>query len=557
VGLPVPDDASLRNLVVPEVVFANDVVLLRVQCQATGYENRSATLVAKLDGDEVARRAVSLTGQRYDAIAKVQKAQFEELSFNASSIGGGHELEVRLTPLPGEATTENNVLRRNLRVLDDKIRVLYIEGSPRWEYRYIRAVLKRDPRIDVKFINTEGDKELARASAEHLGRFPESETRAFQYDLVILGDVRAGTFTPTQLELMERLVRQRGGSMIALAGRKHLPTEYVDMPLAAMLPVRFDPEPWDEVSDSLHPVLTAEGKRSTVMSLEDSDSRTQSLWSNLRPLNEIPPVTGAKPGAQVLAELSDSSQPMPLIAWHRYGAGKVMFIGTDQLWRLRARAGDKYHLKFWGQAIQFLTLSRLLGENRLVQLQTGRERYALGEPVEVYATATNDIYEPLADPTFAVRVTDVDGGVEQSLTLKAVPGMTGLYHGFHAPRRAGRYRVTVDEDASVDGLALPSMSSRTARAGAPLDVQFEVLGATSEQVQTAMQRGLLVQMAELTGGQYLPLCDLSLLPKLVPEVTSTTTFTREFELWNHWLFALIFVGLVAVEWAWCRHSNLA
>lgn len=93
--------------------------------------------------------------------------------------------------------------------------------------------------------------------------------------------------------------------------------------------------------------------------------------------------------------------------------------------------------------------------------------------------------------------------------------------------------------------------------GAPLDVQFEVLGATSEQVQTAMQRHLLVQMAEVTGGQYLPLRDLSLLPKLVPEATSTTTFTREFELWAHWLFALIFVGLVAVEWAWRRHSNLA
>lgn len=196
VGLPAPDDASLRNLVVPEMVFANDVVLLRVQCQATGYENRSATLVAKLDGDEVARRTVSLTGQ----------AQFEELSFKASSMGGGHELEVMLNPLPGEATTENNILRRNLRVLDDKIRVLYIEGSPRWEYRYIRAVLKREPRIEVQFINIEGDKELARASAEHLGRFPESETQAFQYDLVILGDVRAATFTPTQFSLMERLV---------------------------------------------------------------------------------------------------------------------------------------------------------------------------------------------------------------------------------------------------------------------------------------------------------------------------------------------------------------
>jgi hypothetical protein len=231
-----------------------------------------------------------------------------------------------------------------------------------------------------------------------------------------------------------------------------------------------------------------------------------------------------------------------------------MFIGADQLWRLRARTGDTYHLKFWGQAVQFLTLSRLLGENRLVQLQTGRERYALGEAVEVFASATNDIYEPLTDPTFGVKVIDVENGAEQPLTLKPVPGMPGLYHGFYASPRAGRYRVTTDADTGSGGLTL---SGRAAGGGGPLDVQFEVLDETGEQLQTAMQRDLLVQMAEVTGGQYLPLRDLPLLPKLIPEETSTTRYTREFALWDHWVFALVFVGLVAVEWAWRRHSNLA
>ena len=544
VGLPEPDDARLRNLVAPKVVFADDLVMVRVQCHATGYENRTATLVAKLDGVEVARRTILFT----------TRTHFEELSFNATGFSGDHELEISLTALPGEATIENNVLRRNLRVLDDKIRVLYIEGSPRWEYRYIRAVLKRDPRVDVQFINTEGDKELAQASAEHLGRFPESEARAFQYDLVILGDVRASLFTPTQLELMERLVQERGGSLICLAGRKHLPEEYVDTPISAMLPVRFDQEPWQEVSDSLHPVLTVEGRSSTVMSLADSNSKSQSLWSNVRPLFKVPPVIGAKPGAHILAELSDSSQPMPLIAWQRYGSGKVMFIGADQLWRLRARTGDTYHLKFWGQAIQFLTLSRLLGENRLVQLQTGRERYALDESVEVFASAVNDIYQPLTDPTLTVRVLDVENAGEETLTLKSVPNTPGLYHGLYAPHSIGRYRVTTEADTASGGLTLVSSA---AGGGAPLDVQFEVLDETSEQVQTAMQRELLAQMANVTGGQYLTLRDLPLLPKLVPEETSTAIYTREFELWDHWIFALFFVGLVAVEWTWRRYRNLA
>lgn len=117
--------------------------------------------------------------------------------------------------------------------------------------------------------------------------------------------------------------------------------------------------------------------------------------------------------------------------------------------------------------------------------------------------------------------------------------------------------MTTDSDTSTDGLTLSNVSSRTGASAAPLDVQFEVLSETSEQVGTAMQRDLLVQMAKVTGGQHLPLRDLSLLPQLVPEATSTTTYTREFELWDHWMFALIFVGLVGVEWAWRRHSNLA
>ena len=114
--------------------------------------------------------------------------------------------------------------------------------------------------------------------------------------------------------------------------------------------------------------------------------------------------------------------------------------------------------------------------------------------------------------------------------------------------------MTTEADTASSGLTLVSSA---AGGGAPLDVQFEVLDETSEQVQTAMQRELLAQMANVTGGQYLTLRDLPLLPKLVPEETSTATYTREFELWDHWVFALIFVGLVAAEWTWRRHSNLA
>ncbi|MEI8373217.1 MAG: VWA domain-containing protein [Planctomycetota bacterium] len=549
VGLPEPDDTSIRNLIVPDVVFANDIVPLRVQCSASGYEKRSTTLLVKLDGAEVARKTVTFSGQ----------SRLEELPFKAGR-GGIKTLEVELVPLPGEATTKNNALRRSLRVLDEKIKVLYIEGTPRWEYRYIRAVLKRDPRIDVQFINTEGDKDLARASKEHLGRFPEKEAQAFRYDLVILGDVRANTFTPTQLSLMEQLVRERGGSLILLAGPKHAPAEYLDTPIAAMLPVRFEQEKWEEIGDDVYPVLTPEGRRSTVMALERAEARTQALWSNVKPLNWVPPLLAPKPGAQVLAELSDTAQRthgFPLIAWQRYGAGKCMFVGTDQLWRLRARTSDKYHLKFWGQAIQFLTLSRLLGDNQRLRLQTGQEEYALGEPVEMFANVLSDLYEPRTTPAFTVHVAPSSGGEPQSVALRAMPGQLGMYQGFFTPTVPGRYRLSASAEDEAPTSAGATPPSRVLGAGLPAAVEFDVRPVTAEQIDTSMHRDMLTRAAEITGGEYLSLRELPLLPDTIQGQPQVATFTKDVELWDNWLVPLVFVGFVALEWGWRRKRNLA
>jgi hypothetical protein len=543
VGLTKPDDATLRSLVVPGVVFADDLVTARIQCRANGYERRSTPLVIRLDGVEVARQTIAFTGQN----------QFAEVPFKAGRSRGASLLEVELTPLPGEATLENNTLRQSLRVLDDKIKVLYVEGSPRWEFRYLRGVLKRDPRIDVQFVTTEGDKELARAGSEHLARFPDRAEEALKYDLLILGDVRANTFTPTQFGFIDQLVRERGGSLIMLAGQKYTPGEYLDTPLAAMLPVRFEQEPWAEIGDDVYPALTPAGRQSSVMTLDPLESRNQALWANVKPLFKIPPLVGAKPGAVVLAELSDrgsESRTFPLIAWHRYGAGKCMFVGVDQLWRLRARTGDTYHLKFWGQAVQFLTLSRLLGENRLVRLETGRDHYANGETVELHASVLDATYEPLASPTYQAYVTRVDGGDAVPVTLKSLPGMTGMYNGLYTPTAPGRYRFsstpTVEETASA------------VRASDKAAVtEFIVEDKSVEQIETGMQQGLLAQMAAVAGGDALTLRELPLLADPLRERTQQVTFTRDIDLWDNWLPVGLFVAFVAAEWAWRRNKNLA
>ena len=533
VGLAEPDDVAMRSVIMQDLVFVGDRVRVRVQMDSRGYENRTTTLSVMLDDAQVASQPVLIEG----------RPQIEEITFEVDEVTGRRDLAVELSPLPNEALLENNRVSRTIRVKDEKLKVLCIEGSPRWEYRYLRAVLKRDPRVDVRFMTTEGDRELARASREHVGRFPEDPEEAFSYDLVILGDVRSDTFTPDQFELMHQLIRDRGGALIVLAGHKHNPTEYLNTPVGQMLPVEPRQEDWPLVDDNAYPVLTPEGEEGTVMQLLEGESRNRQLWTKVKPLVRVPPLEGARRGARVLAELSTvvtGAEPTPLIAWHRYGNGKVLFIGTDRLFRLRDGVGDKFHARFWGQAIQFMALSRLRGDDRRINFEVSGAA-GPGEPVSIYASALDEIWEPMSAPQLTARVRKAEDGRWQPVALNPVPSIEGMYHGFYVPPEPGGYEVTASE----------------ALAGAANLVSFEVSSAGLEQSRVAVDSALLRKLAQLSGGRYLEVRQLPELLQALDVPPERTEVRRQIEVFDNWLWLIPLVGLLAAEWYWRRRKDLA
>lgn len=534
VGLPHPSDVAIRDLIVKEVVFTKDLVTARVRIESSGYEKRTVALRAMLDDSEVARRTVVLSG----------KPQFEKLSFKAGHLPRRANIRVEVSPLSGEATTDNNQVSQTLRVVEDKIKVLYIEGVPRWEYRYLRAILKRDRRLDVTFLMTQGDRELARASADHIAEYPTDPETAFAYDLVILGDVRRGVFEDEQLEKMEELVRKRGGALLMIAGKDHAPAEYVGTPLENVLPVRLDEGGGEPISRHIHPVLTAAGKQSMVMMLETSDRRNDAIWSNVKPLGWMPRVAGVRRGAAVLAELSDpvyGLESYPLIAWQRYGSGKSMFVASDHLWRLRYKIGDEYHTRFWVQAIQFLGLSRLLGENQQIRIETDRTVYPVGAPVRITVNALDEKYDPVAAPAYTVQVGRVDGRLRDRVMLNSVPDAEGLFYGEYVPPEPGRYAVAAEAD----------------QAGQASIREFDVTPSTAEKTETAMQKDLLVKVADITGGTYSDLLGMADLDKRIAPKTETITLAKEEPLWDNWIVLVLFLALVSIEWFVRRQNGLA
>ncbi|MEO1993751.1 MAG: hypothetical protein ABGZ17_00570 [Planctomycetaceae bacterium] len=536
IGLTDPDDVSIRNIVMQEVAYSGDRVPVRIQLRSKGYEKRMARLAVLLNGRRVSQRTIQFDGG----------PQFEDIDFRVDVYEkGAVQVTVVIEPFDDEISLDNNRIERSIRIVNEKVNVLYIEGNARWEYRYLRAILKRDPRINATFIASNVGPEIARNSAEHIERFPNDRDEAFQFDLVILGDVNASFFKEDEMRLLQELVRDRGASLLMLCGPMHAPSSYRGTPVETMLPVRFDPDSsWEEVAESVYPVLTPEGSSSLVMTLENESESNDRIWSRVAPLDHLPPLLVAKPGATVLASLSDSgssAQRFPLVAWQRYGTGKCMSVATDRLWRLRFKTGDRYHWRFWSQCIQFMTLSRLMGEHKRIRLETDRAIYPVGSQCRLYAHVLDDDFEPVMQLRFDVIVSSLDGaGSKERVSLRPDRSNPGLYEGYFTPPAPGRYRVDSND-------ADKQISNTT---------EFQVVVVKQELTDPNARIENLKRIADLTGGECLNMRDFSEIAALVNNEPDTTTVRSERPLWDNGWLAFLLIGLMGLEWIMRRRNDL-
>ena len=536
IGLQEPDDISIRTIVMQEVAFSGDSVPVQVHLLSKGYERRTVKLTVALNDRQVSQRRVRLQGG----------LQIEDIDFNVDLYEkGAAKVVVDVEAFEDEVSAANNRIERSIRVVNEKVNVLYIEGNNRWEFRYLSAILKRDPRLNTTFIASSAGPEFARNSPEHIERFPSKREEAFKYDLVILGDVDAAFFTPEELGLLEELIRDRGGSLLVLCGPAHTPSSYVDTPVETMLPVRFDADAkWEMTSESAYPVLTPEGHSSMVMVLENDPEENDRVWSRVAPLDHLPPLTAAKPGATVLATLSDSAsgaQRYPMVAWQRYGTGKCLSIATDRLWRLRFKTGDKYHWRVWSQSIQFLTLSRLMGEHKRIRLETDRTDYRDGEQVRLYAHVLDEDFEPMVQPSFEISVKGVgDNPLSEMVSLQPDRTSPGLYEGFFTPTVPGRYRLEANEDDK-------EVANTT---------EFQMAAVNEELSDTNMRLEGLQRIAQLTGGAVLNVQDFPKLKSLVVTEPLTATVRTERSLWDNGWVAALLIGLLGMEWILRRRHDL-
>ncbi len=534
VGLPAPPDINVRGVIAPEVVFKGDRVPLRVKIESRGFAGKAVQLYFRVNEDEKESKQVTLRNG----------VQFEEFMFIPEAEAGTLELSFEIKLQEGEITEVNNATSHPVRILDEKIKVLYVEGMPRWEFRYLRWVLLRDPRLQVQFLMTQGDPALAASSPLHIGRFPEDPKVALQYDLIILGDVSSSYFNAAQTELIEKLVRERGGSLLMLAGPMAAPSTYRDNPIGDLLPINIGTGGTFYPGSNVSPEVTADGQKSLATSLSLAPDVSSRIWRNVNYMS-LPNITGAKSGATVLLRLpkdNDADPDYPLVAWHRYGTGKSLFVATEDLWRMRLEVGDRFHARFWGQTIQFLTLSRLLGANKQISIETDSNSYSSGDQIRVFANVLTESFEPVTGESYEVVLGEKDNpDSSTTIEMTAVESTPGLYAGSYLASKDGNYEVkTQSQDADISNTA-----------------EFSVQTVDPEDRETAMQPDVARQAAEMSGGRQLNLASLGEFPGTLPEeklIANTVKIERD--LWDTPLWFILIAALAGAEWFLRRKDNL-
>ena len=538
VGITSPRDIVVSHVLAPEVAFVKDDVPVQVLVKATGLAGQTAPLVLVL-GDQKVEHLVTFNADGEQIltvnITPQQKGEFA--------------IAAAIAPREDEVVKDNNVATQAIKVVDDKIKVLYVEQYPRWEFKYLQAALMRDRRVAARFWLLEGDDSIARSQdSPYLAEFPTAKEELFKYDLVILGDVDPRALTSVQWETLSEFVSRFGGAIVTIAGKRYMPSAYRRSPLEKMLPVELDSTDIGVQPIANKPIkleLTPLGRTTPMLRLTEGQADPGLQWGLMPPIYWVQKVARAKPSAEVLVVDPDTAKAsrqgkMPVVALHQYDLGQVLYVGTDNLWRWRRNAGDKFHATLWGQMVQRLALPHLLGASKRTRIRTDAKSYSTGQTAKVYARLYTEGFQPLTESAVRASFTRSDQpGASEGFILRPVPGHPGMYQGEVAPRLPGRYAITVDHDKDP----------QTAE-------EFTVAEQKVELAESAMNKALLEQMAKASGGAFFREEDLHTLPAKLTGQQERVRSKLDVELWSSPFYFLAMLIVVTAEWILRKVSQL-
>lgn len=535
------DDLSIAEVKHDDYGFVHNPFEVLVRVRSQGDLTPQVPVIFRQGNQVLATKTIELEPGRREAEA--------ELSFIPRQVGE-FMFSVEIPEVEGELTSANNLVRFPLRILRDKVRILYICGNPSWDERFLRAVLKKNPSVDlVSFyiLREHWDDYRARQEEVSLIPFPTHDlfTKELDtFDMVIWQNFRGPAYMPGKYpEYMRSLagfVRERGGAFLMIGGhRAFFGQGRMDPMLEGILPVESaDPVP-NYLEDEFKVEVTEAGLRHPIMQVGEGPFDVSEVWSQMPEIEGYNRVKRAVPGALVLAVHPTERGPegkLPIVAVREVGAGRVMTVMTDYSWEWNLVAvgeglSNKPYQRFWENALRWLLQDP---EMRLLSLSSDRGKVAPGEPVSMTLEVLDESYNPTDRAEPRLEVVEQPEGSDLQLSLPERFG-AGKYRVVVRPQVPGGYRVRAAAD--LEGRSLGHD-----------DVIFEAARESAEWMEVMPRPDLLEAISKATGG-------VTITPHEDPEGFSFSRRsaqqvigTRDVPLWDNAMVFGVAFAMLAIGW---------
>lgn len=452
---------------------------------------------------------------------------------------GSSTLELSIPVADGELVATNNSRKFTIAGRPEKIRVLVIESLPRWEYRFLRNALSRDPGVELSCLLFHPQLGPG-GGRDYIEKFPEKPGDLAKYDVIFLGDVgvKNDQLTKEQCALIRGLVENQASGVIFMPGPQGNQMSLLETELSDLVPVILDEEKPSGVSESIAAplTLTTEGRGSLLTMLGNNEQENPEIWRRLPGFYWHAPVIKAKGGSEVLAVHGNRRGkygPVPLLVTKPAGNGKVLFMGIDSAWRWRRGVEDLYHYRFWGQVARWMSYQRNMASGQRVRLFFTPERPEPGATVNINANAFDANGAPLEKGTVTVDLTAPDGRA-QRVELQKNESAWGAFSGRFKIDLPGAWKIRATASGAEDK---------------PLETTLLAQGVEIEKTGQPARPEVLEEMARVSKGRVIQPAQLAELVKEINSLPEPRPLESRVPLWSHWGTLTALIVLLGTFWA--------
>jgi uncharacterized membrane protein len=535
-------DIQVGRVATPKTALKGTTLMVDVVLSQSGFDGQKVTLDVEDEGTLVSTQEISLPDAGTPASIPVRFTVNE---------AGPRVLRFRVSPQQGELVTENNAREALIDVRDRKEKILYFEGEPRYEYKFIRRAIPEGDNVIVTSLIRTADNKYMRQGVdgpeELVAGFPKTREELFSYRALIIGSLEAAALTGDQLRMIAEFVDRRGGGLLMLGGpRSFAEGGYVGTAVADVMPVVLDRgnvQPKGTVS-RMNVKPTRAGLATAVTQLAATEAASTEKWSQLPVITTVNRITAVKPGATVLLTGTDENRAeRPLLVYQRYGRGKSFaFLPQDSwMWQMHASIAvdDLTHENFWRQLLRWL----VDGVPDQVEPSFTSERVEPGEAAQLIANVVDPSFVELNDASVLVTVTGPDSSVVD-VTMSWDGEHPGEYSAVIPTKAPGWYEARLE--ATRGGKSVGSAVTH-----------FRVAPGDAEYFDATMHAGTLRRIADETGGRFYEADNTATLADDLRYTGRGVTTVEEHDLWHMPIVLMLLVGLLCAEWGYRRAVGYA